>query len=221
MNTDSETPKFDFTAFREDSYNMYLATFLRKNKGSEVNFIEENIAGCNYYIELYNNKLNLEKDALYKEFEIEKKSYCNYNSYDESAHLIQFTRVWISSTNENLSLVKRNLEWYKIKLGRFQIHHPEAESEIDLINSNAVQKIIYLQELGIIDLLRKEHCFATSVNNLAKVITAITGEKITTIQPYLNVLINKTGNDNNDPYKTTSTVSKVKNHLINVGFKLK
>jgi hypothetical protein len=98
---------------------------------------------------------------------------------------------------------------------------PEILPETDLSLSNAVQKIIYLNELGIIDLLRKEPCFATSVNNLAKVITAITGEKHNTIQPYLNVLINKTGQENNNPYKTESTVEKVKNHLLYLGVKPK
>lgn len=93
--------------------------------------------------------------------------------------------------------------------------------KIDLSNSNAVQKIIYLNELGIIELLRKEPCFALSVNNLTNVITAITGEKNTTIQPYLNALLNKTGAENNNPYKTVETVKKVKSQLINLGIKPK
>ncbi|WP_394776759.1 hypothetical protein [Flavobacterium sp.] len=84
--------------------------------------------------------------------------------------------------------------------------------------SNAVQKIIYLNELGIIDLLRKEHCFATSVNNLAKLISTITDEKPTTIQPYLNALLNQTEAHNKNPYGSISTVEKVKMQLANLGF---
>lgn len=93
------------------------------------------------------------------------------------------------------------------------------ESEIDLSDSNAVQKMIYLNELGIIELLRKEPCFASSVNNLANVITAITGEKHSTIQPYLNALLSKTDAENKHPYYTKSTVEKIKNQLINLGVK--
>lgn len=93
--------------------------------------------------------------------------------------------------------------------------------QIDLSESNAVQKIIYLNELGIIDLLRKEPCFKLSVNNLANIITAITGENLTTIQPYLNAMINNTGAENTNPYKTKSTIEKVKTQLIRLGFTLK
>jgi hypothetical protein len=93
--------------------------------------------------------------------------------------------------------------------------------QIDLSESNAVQKIIYLNELGIIGLLRKEPCFKLSVNNLANIITAITGENLTTIQPYLNAMINNTGAENTNPYKTKSTIEKVKTQLIRLGFTLK
>lgn len=97
----------------------------------------------------------------------------------------------------------------------------EIVTKIDLSNSNAVEKIIYLNELGIIDFLRTKQPFNTSVNSLANVLTAITSEKHTTIQPYLNALLSNTGAENKNPYYTKSTVEKVKNQLMNLGVKPK
>ena len=97
---------------------------------------------------------------------------------------------------------------------------PENNIEIDLSNTNAVQKIIYINELGIIDFLRNKQPFNTSINSLATVLTAITGENQKTLQPYLNALLSNTGAENNNPYKTKSTIEKVKNKLISIGFKV-
>ena len=83
---------------------------------------------------------------------------------------------------------------------------------------SAVQKVIFLNELGLIDMLREEKCFLLSVNNLAFIISIITKEKQTTIQPYLNYLLSNTGAENNNPYKSQKTVEKVKNKLIQLGF---
>ncbi|MEZ7500741.1 hypothetical protein QO200_18655 [Flavobacterium sp. Arc3] len=95
------------------------------------------------------------------------------------------------------------------------------QEDQDLSETSLVQKIIYLNELGIIDLLRKEPSFATSINNLATVISAITGVKKTTVQPVLNSLINKASYSKNYPYNTQSTVDKVKSQLINLGVRSK
>lgn len=126
------------------------------------------------------------------------------NSFKSFSKILEFIQNQISE-------ITKLKEKTKLKL----------ETEIDLSNSNAVQKIIYLKELGIIDLLRKEPCFALSVNNLTNVITAITGENHKTTQPYLNALLSNTGAENNNPYKSATTVEKVKNQLLNLGVKLK
>jgi hypothetical protein len=98
------------------------------------------------------------------------------------------------------------------------IYEPEA---LDLSETSAIQKIIYLKELGIIDMLQKEPCFMSSVNNLATVLSAITGEKVGTLQPILNSMLNKSNAQKNNPYKSTSTVNKVKAQLTNFGVILK
>ncbi|SHF89775.1 hypothetical protein SAMN05443549_101747 [Flavobacterium fluvii] len=70
-------------------------------------------------------------------------------------------------------------------------------------------------------MLQKEPCFMSSVNNLATVLSAITGEKVGTLQPILNPMLNKSNAQKNNPYKSTSTVDKVKAQLTNFGVILK
>lgn len=165
---------------------------------SEKRFIELSIEHYKTYGDEYINK----EDLIFHKFAIEKLYTSRLAIVEYLEEKLKSFPSYKTSSNNNINNNNMNLE-------------------TDLSDTNAVQKIIYLNELGILDLLKKQPCFATSVNNLATLISAITGEKQTTIQPYLNVLINKTGNENNNPYKTTKTVEKVKNQLINLGIQPK
>lgn len=91
--------------------------------------------------------------------------------------------------------------------------------EIDLSDSKAVEKIIYLNELGIIDFLRTKTQAGISNGGLASVLSGITGIKVETIKPSLNRLSINDILDNKHPYYTQKTVEKVKTSLIKLGFK--
>ncbi|SEA96569.1 hypothetical protein SAMN05443667_113106 [Flavobacterium gillisiae] len=92
------------------------------------------------------------------------------------------------------------------------------ESLLDLSDSTATEKIIYLQKLGVIDFLRKKNNI--SINGLASALSAITGEKATTIQSAINPIISKDAGQKNNPLNTDKTVKKVEKQLINIGFNL-
>ena len=96
-----------------------------------------------------------------------------------------------------------------------------ALSEIDNEKAlNAVQKIIYLNELGIIDFLKEKQPFHTSTNGLATILGKILDEKRTTLQPYLNALFTDMEiTSNKHPYYTQSTSQKIKDSLQSIGFK--
>lgn len=89
---------------------------------------------------------------------------------------------------------------------------------LDLSDTTATEKIIYLQKLGVIDFLRKNN--HVSINGLATVLSAITGAKIETLQPMLNPIISKDAGQKNNPLNSKNTVSKVEKQLINIGFNL-
>lgn len=96
----------------------------------------------------------------------------------------------------------------------------EKEELIDLSDSTATEKIIYLNELGIIDFLRDKQPFNTTVNRLATVLSALTGEKAGTIQSYLNPTLNSNTAQKNNPLIKTEKVKKIKQILIEIGFNL-
>ncbi len=105
---------------------------------------------------------------------------------------------------------------------KFSFYLSNVDENVELIdysNSNGTEKIIFLQRLGVIDFLKEKTLFQTSTNKLAEYLSAVTGEKTDTLQSYLNPIINKNVSQKNNPLNTISTVNKVENKLINMGFK--
>jgi len=94
-------------------------------------------------------------------------------------------------------------------------------SELDFSDSKANEKMIFLRELGVIDFLKAQEPFSTSTNRLATLLSAITSEKSTTLQPYLNAMQSNQGHSKNDPYNSRKAVEKVRDKLGNIGVKLK
>jgi hypothetical protein len=92
--------------------------------------------------------------------------------------------------------------------------------KLDLSNTFATEKIIFLKELGILDFLREQQPFNTSTNSLATVLSAITGENNLTLQSYINPIFSKETSQKNNPLKKDK-VDNVKTQLIQIGFKPK
>jgi len=93
---------------------------------------------------------------------------------------------------------------------------------LDFSSTSAQAKLIYLNELGIIDFLRKKEPFKTSVNKLATVLSAITDERATTLQPALNSMLSAYSNaSEKSPYYSKNAGLKVRKKLIEIGFEVK
>jgi hypothetical protein len=92
---------------------------------------------------------------------------------------------------------------------------------LDLSNTSAVEKIIYLNELGIIDFLRTKPEFMGSTNLMATFLSDITDVKVTTLQSSLNRLINEDTEDKNHPYKAKGTANKIRQTFIDKNIKPK
>jgi hypothetical protein len=89
---------------------------------------------------------------------------------------------------------------------------------IDLSDTNGKEKVIYLNELGIIDYLRNHfHRINLSYNQLAALLSGITGVKQDTMQSYINPIINKKDkiSQRNNPYENEKNVAKIRSILIN------
>ena len=105
--------------------------------------------------------------------------------------------------------------------GGIEAERKESEEIINFSNTSISGKIIFLEKLGIIDFLRKEKPFNTSVNMMASVLGAITGAKPTTIQSMLNPMLNKGVDSKNNPLNSPNSVSVIENKLNQIGFNFK
>jgi hypothetical protein len=169
--------------------------------------------GCNFdiykdtYLERFNSFLSIFPDASEIDFcTIELKKKVEYVCSESLKDKI------------NYSLKRRN-EFLNDKIGlvKIQLIEPEA---IDLSNTKAIDKILYLHKLGVIDFLYTKIPFNTSISKLASVLSAITDEKPGTLQPMLNPMRSKNVDDSNNPLNSITAVNRVESGLITIGFKL-
>jgi|GEM_PF-2315842 len=85
----------------------------------------------------------------------------------------------------------------------------------DWSNTKAVEKLIFLNELGILEILKMNIPFNTSTNSLAMILSAITGENSTTLQSSLSAM---NRNNKNDPYNSKKLVNKTKSKLAQLKY---
>jgi hypothetical protein len=110
---------------------------------------------------------------------------------------------------------------YKEKVFKAIEESPNSEEETELINlddETLVSKIIFLYQTGVIDELRKQVPFNTSINSLATLLSAITGGKSASIQPMLNAMLSTNVSEKNNPLNSLKTVNIVKKKLANIGY---
>lgn len=128
-----------------------------------------------------------------------------------------------SDANQELENIsnkkKRTIEYLQKWLNEKKSYNFKVELPvIDLSDTTATEKIIYLQKLGVIEFLRDKEPFRASVNLLATVLSSVTGEKSMTLQSYLNPMFSSGIAQKNNPLTKTDTVAKVDSQLIKIGF---
>jgi hypothetical protein len=113
----------------------------------------------------------------------------------------------------------KRIETYSLERIKQLLEVKKQDSLTDYSNSKLTEKIIALNEAGILDFLRNKEPFNLSVNSLAEFLSLCLGEKTTSIQSYINAIINKS-DQSKSPYNTPKTVEKVKQKLIQIGLKI-
>lgn len=178
------------------TYNQKLKYFINNVGGSEKDFLTHEIKKLKKLV-----------------FEINKKNTELINSEEDD--LITLNK------KVKIATQKRELEDlifdYKTKLDRF----PKEETQnnyIDLSDSKGTEKIIMLNELGILDFLREKKPFNVSTNALASAISGLTGIEQKTVQSYINPIFSKDVNQKNNPLNSKKTVSKINQKLISIGY---
>lgn len=133
-----------------------------------------------------------------------KTAMAEYNSYNLKLN-------FLLSKAQNLGFTIETKE----KL-RFNKIEKDYAVDLDYIDAKGSEKLVYLKETGIIDFLKEKYP-GVSHNKLAKLLSAITGEKH--LQPGLNAMEgNQKYTDRKSPYFSKKTVPKVESQLIHWGF---
>lgn len=189
--------------------------------------------GCSLsvFTETYNIRLEEFLGTKFDLLEIDfiVKQYNNLKKYK----LFKFCPVDIK--NQILISIRRQLEFLEeraVNLG-YQIEKNETknlfdavkiqrfsnEDEIlDLSDTDVVERIIYLEKLGIINYLREKNLLGISNNKLASLLSAIIGKNSSTIQSYINPIGNPSVSQKNNPLTKTKKVEIVTSKLIELGF---
>lgn len=202
--------------FNHCSYSVFESTFKDRFLKYQETFVDAiEVDFLKYEFE----NLRLEK-GLYDDILNRKNKKISNDSYNKKYEFLEskfLKENIIVSITENLPMPDEWSSW-EFNYDECDSQNPES---LDLSNTSAVEKIIYLNELGIIDFLRTKPEFTLSTNLLATVLSAITDVKTTTLQSSLNRLISNDTADKTHPYRTQKTVEKVRQNLINKNIKLK
>lgn len=118
-------------------------------------------------------------------------------------------------TRLSYSKIKRN------QVGDEKISSEPYEELMEEYNIPIIRRILFLEKLGVIDFLKKERPFNTSINSMANILGHIIDAKPSSIQPLLNPLLGNDLDNKNNPLNSSKNVMAVEAHLIKIGFPIK
>ena len=190
----------------EDYKNEFVDT-------DEISFITDELDEgiYNYKFKEFNSD-SFDKNTIlsYEKF----KKQINYSLIKRFEYLCQRAK------ENGFDLVyNKSLETYSLERINQLLKDKKEEVLSDYSNSKLTEKIIALNEIGVIDFLKEKEPFNVSTNSLAEYLSLCLGEKTTSIQSYINPIINKS-DPSKSPYNTDKTVEKVIQKLINIGLKI-
>jgi hypothetical protein len=199
-------------AINETIYDLSYKVFL----ASKVENVYWSHCSTETYLKTFEARYN---EALKNDF----NTICNEIEFinSEIKALIQLEKNF-SNTNYHPDLIYPIRKKIKLLENKMETLNPSnAEILIDYNDSSCVEKIIFLHQVGILDYLKTISPFNLSTNKLAEYLSAITGEKVTTLQSNLNPIFNPTTSQKNNPLNSSSAVKKISDKLTNMGFSLK
>jgi hypothetical protein len=177
------------------TYNSRLRNYINsKTEADELDFLFSELeVGLIHFIGLRIERENLEmiERSLFKRFLFIKRKCCDL---DVEIELIN------NGTDYSYKLKANNLD-----------HLIDYEPEIGFYS--LPKKIVLLNELGIIEFLRTKKPFDRNRNALAKVISRLTNERATTVEPSLRGLDGSPETSPNNPYRNKKNLQKVETFL--------
>ena len=215
-NTENLTPSL-LIELNSEFVDLYLQEIKAENKkklNQEFDEIIENLfdkdgcrssfpEGTDHIIERRYEMVNVIIEVKEKAFKGEYLSYRDYNRINYKICDFQ------SCMQEIIEEINRNIE-----------NNDSGDFLVDLSDTTATEKIIYLEKLGIIDFLRSQQPFISVPDKVSQIVSAITGVKIGSVRPMLRPILNKDFEDKNNPLNSKKAVERVEKQLIRIGLNL-
>lgn len=222
--------KKQLTSLENDLINIELSTIITGNKKEIESVIKENI-----FLKSAQVYSASKEELAYWEF-------CSFSVFKSKYQ--ERLNTFLMDNNKNHSneelFIELELSKYNSLLGNFEKKNysneikPALEKKIAFLNNKlnpntfipdvdysdtkANEKVVFLHELGVLEFLKNIPPFNTSTNSLASVLSAITGEKITTIQSYINPILNSDADQEKNILKSIKLTSKINKKLSDIGY---
>jgi len=193
----------------------YLAEFF---DADEINFISDELDEgiYNYKFKEFNSD-SFDGDTIRSYEKLKKQIHHSLKKrFEFLSHKAKengFDLVYNEFENSTTEKEKYSLEPIK--------HSLETKEEVlmNYSDSKLTEKIIALDEMGVLDFLKAKEPFNMSTNRLAEYLSLCLGQKASSIQSYINPIINKS-DQTKSPYNTEKTVEKTRQKLIQIGCKI-
>ena len=167
---------------------------------------------------LYNKNILIEEMNRLNLFSDIKNKLLNIMLIERSSYVDSPLENLYQKTILKIETLKK-LEYLFLARQKYSSDLIKEEILIDYDQSLLNEKIIALNEAGVLSFLKDKEPFNLSVNSLAEYLSLCLGEKTTSIQSYLNALLNNS-DQTKSPYNSPKTVEKVKQKLIQIGLKI-
>lgn len=214
---DTETlliKKFTFEISSIDELKQMIDDYF--NKYEYKSSIVRGITATVSFNELLKNKLRnlsqlLEKcNSMINDFKPE-----NVISSDEDILLFAKKSILENRVKPLLAFVINEIE---LIADKNILDNKNQEELIDLHDTSGTEKILMLDELGILNFLKEKHPFNLSTNSLAGAISGITGLDVGTVQSYINPIFSVNVAQKNNPRNSIKTLTKVRGKLNLLGY---
>ena len=210
---------FDSEYFFGCNFDVYQKTYTDRLDDFKTSFYDaDEIDFITSELEegVFTNKL---KEYRLGDFEIQIDSDINDQIYFSLKRRFEYLQQRAKETGFDL-VYNKNSKSYSLEPIKQNLELIKEEVLMDYSDSILTERIIALNELGVLEFLKEKYPFNTSVNKLAESLSLCLGEKTTSIQSYINPIFSKKSDQSKSPYNTEETVERIKQKLIHIGYKI-
>lgn len=175
----------------------------------EIDFIEEELNEG-----LFTHKFKTFTGVFFESFQIQIEA--NIEKQISYSLKKRFEYLKQRAAENNLILTYNAFDGYNLETIKKPLEPTKEDVLIDYSNSTPPQKIIALNELGIIKYLRQTEPFKGNITSLGQVISLFTGLNAANVRSSITPMLNEYNVQRNNPYKNDKNVKQIRKKLIEI-----